>query len=150
MSQKIRQNMPTLFQKGMQIPLKRYGCESYVILNLARCVIVIHAVFWKFEYPCETRLPGYMRDPILMKKYWEQHHTLRRSLSLYMYTCICLYEHASKSLHLFSVTGWKFGQAIFTLPFAVHLDLPMWGQIVGIPQNGIFPVGIELSSIVGM
>ena len=26
----------------------------------------------------------------------------------------------------------------------------MWGQIVGIPQNGIFPVGIELSSIVGM
>ncbi len=33
---------------------------------------------------------------------------------------------------------------------AVHLDLPMWGQMVGIPQNGIFPVGIELSSIVGM
>ncbi len=28
-------------------------------------MIVIHAVFWKFEYPCETGLPGSMGDPIL-------------------------------------------------------------------------------------
>ncbi len=32
----------------------------------------------------------------------------------------------------------------------VALYLPMWGKCVGSPQNSIFPVGIELSSIVGM
>ncbi len=61
----------------MQIPLKQYGCELYMsrdsglgnfqclILNLGRCTIVIDTVFLKFEYPCETRLPGSMGDPIL-------------------------------------------------------------------------------------
>ncbi len=38
----------------MQIPLEQYGC-----------MIAIHAFFFKFEYPCETRLPGSMGDPIV-------------------------------------------------------------------------------------
>ncbi len=42
------------------------------------------------------------------------------------------------------------GSYIYKGGGAVHLYLPMWGQIMGIPQNSIFPVGIELSSIVGM
>ncbi len=32
----------------------------------------------------------------------------------------------------------------------VALYLPMLGECVGSPQNSIFPVGIELSPIVGM
>ncbi len=35
------------------------------VLNPGRCTIVIDTVFFKFEYPCETRLPGSMGDPIL-------------------------------------------------------------------------------------
>ncbi len=64
--------MHTSSHKGMQIPLKQYGCELYIqclILNLGRCTIVIDTVFLKFEYPCETRLPGSMGDPILNKSY---------------------------------------------------------------------------------
>ena len=67
-----KQNLHTLSHNGMQIPRKQYGWELYMsetfqclILNLGRCTIVINEVFWKFEYPCETGLPGSMGDPIL-------------------------------------------------------------------------------------
>ncbi len=39
-----------------------------LILNLGRCTIVIHAVFCIYEYPCETRLPGSLEDPILIHR----------------------------------------------------------------------------------
>ncbi len=63
-SHRPKQNMHTTFHKGKQIPVKHLN--SMDILNLGRCTIVIHAVFWKFEFPCETRLPGSMGDPIIL------------------------------------------------------------------------------------
>ena len=38
--------------------------------------IVIDTVFLKFEYPCETRLPGSMGDPILSNMSETKRYTL--------------------------------------------------------------------------
>ncbi len=47
----------------MEVSLKADYLDHEMV---GRCAIVIHAVFWKFEYPCEARLPGSMGDPILI------------------------------------------------------------------------------------
>ncbi len=47
------------------IPCVTRVCKSLSNSMDVNYTIVIHAVFWKCEYPCETRLPGSMGDPII-------------------------------------------------------------------------------------
>ena len=71
-SHRPRQNLHTLFHKGMQIPLKQYGCEFkdtwYLSFSWWRyhvSLIAIHTNFMKFAHHRDKNLHGITKEYIV-------------------------------------------------------------------------------------